>query len=118
MTVTARRIRREAALDNAFVGKSFTIIATVSLPAGSTKFVAWITGARGLNGLTVRNDETGSTHTTGRTTVLDAIKRNAITNPDYLANPLTATADETDGYDLALAESVGTVAEGDTEETA
>jgi hypothetical protein len=54
------------------------------LPPDAPKFHAWITNARGHHGYKIIALDTGEVRITGRTTVNDAIARNAILNPEAL----------------------------------
>lgn len=78
-SVNARRIARDAALDSAFVGKSYRILRSVRLSDSSPKFHAWISGARGRNGYEIVGDD-GIVRIVGRTTLDDAHERDAIVN--------------------------------------
>lgn len=82
--VTTRRSNRDDALDQAFLGRRWVIAAEIRLPADRPKFHAWISNARGHNGFKLVALDTGEVRVTGRTTVNDAIARNAIVNPEAL----------------------------------
>lgn len=80
-TATTRRIVRNATLDTAFVGQTYTIVRNVRLASTKPKFHAWLTGARGRNGYVIIGTD-GIERIVGRTTLDDAHARDAIDNYD------------------------------------
>lgn len=86
-----QRALRDAAIDAAVLAYGpFTILEVVSLPNTEPKFKAWITGARGRNGLKIALAD-GRIAVTGVTTVADFAARGAVTNVDAFTSALVKT---------------------------